>query len=332
MTTPLPWVQVATSLPQHRKQRAIVSDPFFARIPPTLEDLSLALVVRLWMEAGRARTGYLAHYTPMQIANIVLPGRSWTPQRAEQLVARLVAIQVLDGRKSGVRFRNIAIHGWYEWTGREAGRRARGVDRARAWRREHQAGQALAHDKPGSSVTRNVRIPNAHVTRETRVYKSREENKRLESRQRPPTTQTQTLFHHSQTPGQDPPQPDSHELGQIYHQQTGQPVHAGIRAYLAKLATKYGAAEVAGMLATHGSRIAGAANGLQYLSGILATRRREGRRPIGMAPPYDGVADHAPPPRPVVSCAGGCGTRIVPLASDPVVMYCTPCQLARGES
>jgi hypothetical protein len=51
------------------------------------------------------------------------------------------------------------------------------------------------------------------------------------------------------------------------------------------LATKYGAAELASVLAEHGPRIAIAVNGLQYLGGILATRRREGRRPIGMAPP-----------------------------------------------
>jgi hypothetical protein len=103
--------------------------------------------------------------------------------------------------------------------------------------------------------------------------------------------QTQAPFSLSQTqtPGQDRADPRIQELCRIFQERTGLSVHAGVCAYLGKLATKYGVAEVAGVLTDHGPRIGGAENALRYLGGMLDVRRREGHRPIGMAPP--------PPPR-----------------------------------
>ena len=310
---------VYTTLIRHRK--LIV----FSHHLGVSRNEAIGMLVCLWSECGTlAQDGDLSDYASAQVAAVC----GWPLDDAARLVEALVEAGFLDRDRRG----RLRVHDWLDYTGRAVYVRQMTAARVARYRQRHGTGND------------NVRVRNApvRVTNATEYrleYKTRERldksKKRLESKdsQRPPTTQTQTqtLFHSSQTPDQNHHQADGQDLNQIYHERTGLPAHAGTRVYLDKLAVKYGSAEVEAALVEHGPRVAEASNGLRYLSGILDAQRREGRRPIGMVPPADGATYRAPPDRSIVACAGGCGTKIVPLVNDPELIYCSRCQIEGGE-
>jgi hypothetical protein len=295
---PLWFVLVYNNLVRHRKLMMLCH--FLA----VSENEAIGLLVRLWCECGeRAQDGDLSHYTPAQIAATC----GWPLKQARRLREALVEAGFLDRERGRLR-----VHDWEAYTGRAVLTRQANAKRVADFRRRRRARNA--------NVTITPTLRNGHVRPKSRVDKSRVEKSRdrVESETSKDSTPTPIFSHppeqrQGQGEDQDKNQNGRQALDRLYHEITGLPVDAGAHRYLAKLALKYGPSEVSDVLAAQGADIAGADNGLQYLGGILETRRREGRPQVGMAPP---------PPAPKgpalkhVPCAGGCGNVTFEVPAD----------------